>query len=194
MKPNHAHDDLAGVWSVHVAPWRWLRSLVAVLGVFAALAASLAGEGASGVSDMDTLDGLRARIHVGAEFFLDPSHTREDIQRHFARIKETGLSVVRMFFRGLAGPEGWAAILTNSGPVCRVKVGFRGASDVRDVLAGRGWRPDRAAGERKWKSPCLPAASCCFRHATPSRLSAARPPTLPTSGSGFPPDLYTRTG
>jgi beta-galactosidase len=45
----------------------------------------------------DLLETVRSRVRIGAEIFLDPSHTREDIQKHFARMKETGLTVARMF-------------------------------------------------------------------------------------------------
>ena len=37
----------------------------------------------SAAESVDTLDGLRGRVRIGAEIFLDPGHTREDIGRHF---------------------------------------------------------------------------------------------------------------
>ncbi len=48
-------------------------------------------------SALDTLDSVRGRIRLGAEIFLDPSHTREEIQMHFRRMKEVGLSLARVF-------------------------------------------------------------------------------------------------
>ena len=48
-------------------------------------------------SALDTLDSVRGRIRLGTEIFLDPSHTREEIQMHFRRMKEVGLSLARVF-------------------------------------------------------------------------------------------------
>ena len=48
-------------------------------------------------SALDTLDGVRRRIRIGAEIFLDPSHTREEVRIHFRRMKEVGLSLARVF-------------------------------------------------------------------------------------------------
>jgi len=56
-----------------------------------------AATSAPDAGSVDTLDGLRGRVRIGAEIFLDPSQTREDIQKHFARMKEVGLTVARMF-------------------------------------------------------------------------------------------------
>ena len=57
-----------------------------------------AGGAASGTGKgLDTLDAVRSRIRIGAEIFLDPSHTREEIQMHFRRMKEVGLSLARVF-------------------------------------------------------------------------------------------------
>jgi hypothetical protein len=48
----------------------------------------------------------------------------------------------RVFFRGLKCPDGLAAILTNPGPQCRVRVTFRGHfAEVADVLASRRIKP-----------------------------------------------------
>jgi beta-galactosidase len=54
------------------------------------------GSAASGDS-LESLEGVRSRIRIGAEIFLDPGHTRDEIRKHFARMRELGLSVARMF-------------------------------------------------------------------------------------------------
>ena len=46
---------------------------------------------------LDSLDAVRAQVRIGAEIFLDPGYTPDDIRKHFARMKETGLTVARMF-------------------------------------------------------------------------------------------------
>ena len=46
---------------------------------------------------LDSLAAVRSQFRLGAEIFLDPSYTREEIQMHFRRMKETGLTVARMF-------------------------------------------------------------------------------------------------
>jgi beta-galactosidase len=57
---------------------------------------ALAGE-TSSLGPLDTLDSVRSHVRLGAEIFLDPSHKREEIQMHFRRMKEVGLSVARVF-------------------------------------------------------------------------------------------------
>ena len=42
-------------------------------------------------------DALVEHIHLGAEFFLNRTETRESIARHFAGMRASGLSVVRIF-------------------------------------------------------------------------------------------------
>jgi len=69
--------------------------LLACPALTAAESAGVAGSSAA--ESVDTLDGLRGRVRIGAEIFLDPGHTREDIGKHFARMKATGLTVARMF-------------------------------------------------------------------------------------------------
>ena len=46
---------------------------------------------------LDSLDAVRRQVRIGAEIFLDPSYSRQEIQMHFRRMRETGLSVARMF-------------------------------------------------------------------------------------------------
>jgi beta-galactosidase len=46
---------------------------------------------------LDTLNGVRQRIRIGTEIFLDPSHTRAEVQMHFHRMKEVGISLARVF-------------------------------------------------------------------------------------------------
>ncbi|MBM3890090.1 MAG: hypothetical protein FJ388_13325 [Verrucomicrobia bacterium] len=53
----------------------------------------------------------------------------------------------RVFFRGLKCSAGLAAILTNPGPECRVRVAFRGtAREVEDVLSVRRFKPSSRNG------------------------------------------------
>jgi beta-galactosidase len=69
----------------------------------ALLLAPLAGlhaaatENATVAGPLDSLNAVRSHVRIGAEIFLDPSHTREEIRMHFGRMKEVGLSVARMF-------------------------------------------------------------------------------------------------
>jgi beta-galactosidase len=60
-------------------------------------AVATAGETAAIGVALDTLDGVRSHVRLGAEIFLDPSHTRAEIQMHFRRMKEVGLAVARVF-------------------------------------------------------------------------------------------------
>ena len=46
---------------------------------------------------LDSLAALRDRVQMGAEIFLDPSYTPEEIQTQFRRMRETGLTVARVF-------------------------------------------------------------------------------------------------
>ncbi len=46
---------------------------------------------------LDSLDAVRGQVRIGAEIFLDPSYSRQEIQTQFRRMRETGLSVARMF-------------------------------------------------------------------------------------------------
>jgi beta-galactosidase len=56
-----------------------------------------AAEDAHTVDPLDSLEAVRGRVRIGAEIFLDPSYTKEEIQMHFRRMRETGLTVARMF-------------------------------------------------------------------------------------------------
>ncbi|MGO8749662.1 MAG: beta-galactosidase [Thermoguttaceae bacterium] len=63
----------------------------------------LSAEGKTGLAaggtgkTLETLDDVRSHVRLGAEIFLDPSHTREEIRMHFRRMKEVGLSLARVF-------------------------------------------------------------------------------------------------
>ena len=56
-----------------------------------------AAESPTAAAPLDSLAAVRSQVRIGAEIFLDPSYTREEIQLHFRRMKEVGLSVARMF-------------------------------------------------------------------------------------------------
>jgi len=73
------------------------RRLLQVLVPAVCLATFSVGWPCRADDEIDTLAGLRNRVRIGSEFFLDPSHSQEDINKHFARMREMGLSVVRMF-------------------------------------------------------------------------------------------------
>ena len=75
---------------------------VARLLTIAALAAALdsavfADEATPVDANLHTLDSVRSRVRIGTEIFLDPSHKREEIQMHFRRMKELGISLARVF-------------------------------------------------------------------------------------------------
>lgn len=42
-------------------------------------------------------DGILDRIRIGAEFFLNATETRDSVFHHFSRMRETGLTVARIF-------------------------------------------------------------------------------------------------
>ena len=70
----------------------------------------------------------------------------------------------RVFFRGLQGPDGLAAILTNPGPECRATVTFRGAfAEVPEVLAGRRLRPALRQGASEIEITLPPGGVCVLR-------------------------------
>ncbi|MGO8751974.1 MAG: beta-galactosidase [Thermoguttaceae bacterium] len=56
-----------------------------------------AAQKAAAVGPLDSLAAVRSRVRIGAEIFLDPGCTPEEIRMHFRRMKEVGLSVARMF-------------------------------------------------------------------------------------------------
>jgi hypothetical protein len=73
----------------------------------------------------------------------------------------------RVFFRGLQGPDGLAAILTNPGPECRATVTFRGAvADVSDVLAGRQLKPALRQGASEIEVTVPAGGACVLRART----------------------------
>lgn len=75
-----------------------MRHISALLTALLLVSLRLKGaDNATAAGPLDSLDAVRSRVRIGAEIFLDPSHSREDIQKHFARMKETGLTVARMF-------------------------------------------------------------------------------------------------
>ncbi len=57
----------------------------------------LAAESSIALGPLDSLEAVRSHVRIGAEIFLDPGFTRDEIQMHFRRMKETGLSVARLF-------------------------------------------------------------------------------------------------
>jgi hypothetical protein len=71
----------------------------------------------------------------------------------------------RVFFRGLQGPDGLAAILTNPGAECRATVTFRGAfAEVAEVLAGQRIKPVSRQGASEVEIT-LPAGGACVLRA-----------------------------
>jgi beta-galactosidase len=72
--------------------------LVVLVGVIAISVSALRAADTKTVDGpLDSLDAVRSRMRIGAELFLDPSYTPAEIQMHFARMRETGLSLVRLF-------------------------------------------------------------------------------------------------
>lgn len=59
-------------------------------------AVAVAEETAAG-APLDSLEAVNSRVRIGAQIFLDPDHTKEEIEMHFARMKEVGLTLVRVF-------------------------------------------------------------------------------------------------
>lgn len=45
----------------------------------------------------NSLEDIKSEIRIGAEFFIDPGYTNEEIKHHFVLMKEAGLKVVRLF-------------------------------------------------------------------------------------------------
>ncbi|MBE2215397.1 MAG: beta-galactosidase [Opitutaceae bacterium] len=59
---------------------------------------ALANPSAAAPTDsLDSLHAVHQRVRIGAEIFLDPGHTPEEIRHHFSRMRETGLTVARLF-------------------------------------------------------------------------------------------------
>jgi beta-galactosidase len=55
------------------------------------------GRMVAAAGSLDSIEAVRDQVRIGAEIFLDPGYTRAEIQTHFHRMKETGLTVARMF-------------------------------------------------------------------------------------------------
>jgi beta-galactosidase len=60
-------------------------------------ATALAGETVPVCAPLDSLESVRSRVRIGTEIFLDPSHKREEVEMHFRRMKELGISLARVF-------------------------------------------------------------------------------------------------
>ena len=52
---------------------------------------------AAGRGRQAALTSLVSELHVGAEFFLNRSETRESVEKHFRLMHENGLTLVRIF-------------------------------------------------------------------------------------------------
>jgi beta-galactosidase len=76
------------------------RALVAgvvVVATWLGSPAAAVAEETTANAPLDSLEAVNSRMRIGAQIFLDPGHTEEEIQMHFARMKEVGLTVARMF-------------------------------------------------------------------------------------------------
>ncbi len=84
-------------------PRRFLHTATAiavgtlVAAVWPGLPAAAAAEETAASMPLNSLEAVNSRVRIGAQIFLDPGHTKKEIEMHFARMKEVGLTLVRMF-------------------------------------------------------------------------------------------------
>src|SRR5208337_3432880 len=75
--------------------------LLCVLAALALLAAWLrpapAQQSVISLERQTALADLTGKLRVGAEFFLNRSETKETVEKHFRLMRESGLTVVRIF-------------------------------------------------------------------------------------------------